>query len=171
MKNASVRIARLVSPKLALELRPSRRPRSPSSNHNVKEPRQRRTFILPETEHRPQDQRPSGGVGAVYRGLESPCQTVNGLNLRNFWAVVDGLFADPILRPQFRLTYRCAARSYIEWGRSRFSTSPDGRILDNGLWGRTAVRRGCRRPGRGSAYGRCRRASGIRALSSRCCRA
>ena len=57
-KNASnQRLLDLFAPKLiALERgKPSRRPRSPSSNHNVKERHKGRIFIPLSMEHRPQE--------------------------------------------------------------------------------------------------------------------
>jgi hypothetical protein len=74
----------MVLPKLAPELRPSRRPRSPSSNHNVKEPRLRANFHSSRDGSRPQDRLAIGRRGAVYRGLDFRCQTVKALNLQNF---------------------------------------------------------------------------------------
>jgi hypothetical protein len=47
--------------------RSSRRPRSPSSNHNVKELNLARILILPEKHHRPQD-RVSPAAWAAYIG-------------------------------------------------------------------------------------------------------
>jgi len=47
--------------------RSSRRPRSPSSNHNVKEPNLARIFILPEKHYRSQD-RVSPAAWAAYIG-------------------------------------------------------------------------------------------------------
>src|SRR5690242_12466297 len=85
LKNASVRNARLVLLRLTPELRPSRRPRSPSSNHNVKEPRLRANFHSSRDGNRPQDRQAIGRRGAVYRVLDFRCQTVNALNLRNFF--------------------------------------------------------------------------------------
>jgi len=81
----------MVLPKLAPELRPSRRPRSPSSNHNVKEPRLRANFHSSRDGNRPQGRQAIGRRGAVYRGLDFRCQTLKGLNLQNFpEAFLDG---------------------------------------------------------------------------------
>jgi hypothetical protein len=57
---------------VAQEWRSSRRPRSPSSNHNVKELHLARIFILPENRRRPQD-RVSLAAWAAYIGARICC--------------------------------------------------------------------------------------------------
>jgi hypothetical protein len=67
----------LKNPILRSGWRSSRRPRSPSSNHNVKELPSSANFHLAREATPPARQCPAGGVGAVYRGSVSPCQTPN----------------------------------------------------------------------------------------------
>ena len=55
--------------------RPSRRPRSPSSNHNVKEPFRRRNCIFSPKYRRRQDVL-RGGEERLYRGAPEACQTL-----------------------------------------------------------------------------------------------
>ena len=74
----------MVLPKLAPELRPSRRPRSPSSNHNVKEPRLRANFHSSRSGSRLQDRSVTGSEARYIGALDFRCQTLKGLNLQNF---------------------------------------------------------------------------------------
>jgi hypothetical protein len=70
LKNVSVRNARLVTPKaFALSNRPNRRPRSPSSNHNVKEPSLGAKFHHARDATPPARPRPGGRRGrGIYAG-------------------------------------------------------------------------------------------------------
>ena len=86
LKNASVRNARLICPRICIrEPRPSRRPRSPSSNHNVKEPPFGTNF------HYAREASPPARLctrraarGGVYRGVISPSQTVKAPQIAEF---------------------------------------------------------------------------------------
>jgi hypothetical protein len=62
----------------------SRRPRSPSSNHNVKERYFGVNFNHARKTTPPARSSPTGGVGAVYRRAIYPCQIRNCLNFRFF---------------------------------------------------------------------------------------
>ena len=88
-KNASVRIARfimLLSQPCGLpeSKRSSRRPRSPSSNHNVKELARGVNFHSARDETPLARLGPAGGVGAVYRRGVWPRQPQKSRNLPNF---------------------------------------------------------------------------------------
>jgi hypothetical protein len=95
----------------ALNMTTNRRPRSPSSNHNVKQPISARIFILPEKRHRPQDQGPAGGVGAVYRLALEACQTELCASSVKIFGPVNGVEPD-----RRRLTTPCGCDS-LWWRR------------------------------------------------------
>ena len=85
-ENASVRMARFSSSKLTPRTwRPSRRPRSPSSNHNVKELVTGANFHHARDATPPASCCPAGGVGGVYRGPDRDCQTLKELKIRYFF--------------------------------------------------------------------------------------
>ena len=62
----------------------SRRPRSPSSNHNVKEPISGANFHLAREATPPARAGLGGGVGGVYRRASKLCQMRNRLKFRFF---------------------------------------------------------------------------------------
>lgn len=63
---------------------PSRRPRSPSLNHNVKQPAERRISRLISTIVTASQQQPRSSVGAGYRSGVSACQTLKSPKKRFF---------------------------------------------------------------------------------------
>ena len=77
--------------------KPSRRPRSPSLNHNVKERRLRRKIASGSDRTPPARHGPAGGVGGVYRRAPIACQTPYSRFICFFSALcrasVDGYFA------------------------------------------------------------------------------
>ena len=91
--------ARLVSAKAeALDAwLPSRRPRSPSENHNVKQPVKPTFSRLFSTKHHSRNLRPRSGVGAGYRSGIPPSQTLKWREKRFFCAHCGWTFP-PIFR-------------------------------------------------------------------------
>ena len=63
---------------------PSRRPRSPSLNHNVKQPAERRISRLISTIVTASQRQPRSSVGAGYRSEVRPCQTLKSRKKRFF---------------------------------------------------------------------------------------
>ena len=63
---------------------PSRRPRSPSLNHNVKQPAERRISRLISTIVTASQQQPRSSVGAGYRSEVRTCQTLKSSKKRFF---------------------------------------------------------------------------------------
>src|ERR1700678_3276741 len=87
----------------------SRRPRSPSSNHNVKEPFLERISIMPETQHRPQDCARRAAWARCIGGLSGPVKpkrTENSYFLRGLWMALG--------KPGFPDKY--AACRHHRWG-------------------------------------------------------
>src|SRR5215467_6976891 len=70
--------------------KPSRRPRSPSSNHNVKERQPRANFHSALDGTPPARQGPRNGVGAGYMRAISPSQTPKSKYFQGLW-IVKGL--------------------------------------------------------------------------------
>ena len=73
----------------------SRRPRSPSSNHNVKEPFLERISIMPETQHRPQDCARRAAWARCIGGQMGACQTQIAQKTVIFCRPVDRLGKHP----------------------------------------------------------------------------